>query len=99
MSTFWDGLNLAPYEYTASQDSKDPGALVLSEFMGCTRSLSGVIRVNPWGLEQTGEAIHQALSMSAEERQGRVPILLMPLGCRSYVPCHAQPTTRGVTRT
>lgn len=68
ISTFWDGLNLAPYEFTASQNSDDPGALVLSEFMGCSRSLSGVLRVNPWSLEQVSDAIHTALSMTKEER-------------------------------
>ena len=26
------------------------GALIVSEFMGCSRSLSGVLRVNPWRL-------------------------------------------------
>lgn len=69
VSAFWDGLNLAPYEYTASQDPANPGALVLSEFMGCTRSLSGVLRVNPWSLDQVADSIHQALAMSLEERQ------------------------------
>jgi trehalose-6-phosphate synthase len=69
VSTFWDGLNLAPYEFTASQNPEDPGALVLSEFMGCSRSLSGAIRVNPWAIEGVAEAMHQALSMSLDERR------------------------------
>lgn len=64
ISTFWDGLNLAPYEYTASQDHDNPGTLVVSEFMGCSRSLSGVLRVNPWGLEIVSDAIHAALTLS-----------------------------------
>ena len=48
VSTVFDGLNLFPYEFTASQRPDDPAALVISEFMGCSRSLSGAIRVNPW---------------------------------------------------
>lgn len=27
-SVFWDGLNVSPYEYTASQDPADPGVCV-----------------------------------------------------------------------
>lgn len=37
--------------------------------MGCSRSLSGVLRVNPFNLSQTAESIYQALSMTLEERQ------------------------------
>ena len=69
VSTFWDGLNLMPYEWTASQDSADPGALIISEFMGCSRSLNGVLRVNPWSLESVADAIQQALTMSLDERK------------------------------
>ena len=69
VSTFWDGLNLMPYEWTACQDSNDPGALIISEFMGCSRSLNGVLRVNPWSLETVADAIQQALTMSIEERK------------------------------
>ena len=68
-STFWDGLNLMPYEYTASQDAASPGALILSEFTGCSRSLNGVLRVNPWSLEAVADAIQQSLSMTPEERR------------------------------
>ena len=48
VSTVFDGLNLFPYEFTASQRPDDPASLIISEFMGCSRSLSGAIRVNPW---------------------------------------------------
>ena len=68
-SQFWDGLNLTPFEYTASQSAEDPGALVISEFMGCSRTLNGVLRVNPWSLDTVANAIHVALSMSIEERK------------------------------
>ena len=68
VSTFWDGLNLMPYEYTASQDMVDPGALIISEFMGCSRSLNGVLRVNPWSLEGVADAIQQALGMTLQQR-------------------------------
>lgn len=69
VSTFWDGLNLMPYEYTAAQPADNPGALIISEFMGCSRSLNGVLRVNPWSLEQVSTAIHTALNMTLDERK------------------------------
>lgn len=69
ISTFWDGLNVAPYEYTACQTKKEPGVLILSEFMGCSRALSGVLRVNPWSLDEVSDTLHQALSLSMKDRQ------------------------------
>ena len=45
-------------------------ALILSEFMGCYRSLSGALRVNPWNIEQVVSSIHQALQYSRSRRQG-----------------------------
>jgi len=69
VSTFWDGLNLTPYEFSASQRHERPGALIISEFMGCSRSLNGVIRVNPWSLVQMADAIVSALSMTDDERR------------------------------
>ena len=68
-STFFQGLNLLPYECTASQGSSTPCAMIISEFMGCSRSLNGVLRVNPWSLEMISEALHQAMSMSNDERR------------------------------
>ena len=69
VSTFWDGLNLTPYEYSASQPHEHPGVLIISEFMGCARSLNGVLRVNPWSLTQMADALVTALSMSEDERR------------------------------
>jgi trehalose-6-phosphate synthase len=69
VSTFWDGLNLFPYEYTAAQSPERPGALIISEFMGCSRSLNGVLRVNPWSLKQVSNAIASALNSTLTERK------------------------------
>jgi len=69
ISTFWDGLNLIPYEYTASQRRESPGALIISEFMGCSRSLSGVVRVNPWSIQDVANAIKTAVEMTLAKRQ------------------------------
>jgi len=69
ISTFWDGLNVGPYEFRAAQDDS-PGSLIISEFMGCSRSLSGVQRVNPWDLKETAQTILNALQQGPAQRSG-----------------------------
>jgi trehalose 6-phosphate synthase/phosphatase len=66
-----DGMNLVSYEYVASHKGKSPpGVLVLSEYAGAAQSLgAGSIRVNPWNLEDTAAAIHEALNMGDQERR------------------------------
>ncbi|CBI32507.3 unnamed protein product, partial [Vitis vinifera] len=43
-------------------------AELLSEFIGCSPSLSGAICVNPWNVEATAEAMNEAISMSQSEQ-------------------------------
>ncbi|CAK7350375.1 unnamed protein product [Dovyalis caffra] len=78
-----DGMNLTPYEYIvcrqgvsgseSSSESSVPkkSMLVVSEFIGCSPSLSGAIRVNPWNIETTAEAMNEAISMADSEKQLR----------------------------
>uniref|UniRef100_A0A2P2M7H1 alpha,alpha-trehalose-phosphate synthase (UDP-forming) n=1 Tax=Rhizophora mucronata TaxID=61149 RepID=A0A2P2M7H1_RHIMU len=78
-----DGMNLTPYEYIvyrqgvppleSSSESTVPkkSMLVVSEFIGCSPSLSGAIRVNPWNIETTAEAMNEAISMADSEKQLR----------------------------
>eukprot|EP00798_Chlamydomonas_sp_ICE-L_P015885 gene15885-22013_t len=62
-----DGMNLVPYEYVLCRHgldedttSKRDSMLVVSEFVGCSPSLSGAIRVNPWSVESVADGIHAA---------------------------------------
>lgn len=82
-----DGLNLTPYEYIVSRQGishselghdphSDPdpprhSTLVVSEFVGCSPSLSGAIRINPWNIESTAEAMNDAISMIDAEKHLR----------------------------
>ncbi|KAJ6811809.1 putative alpha,alpha-trehalose-phosphate synthase [UDP-forming] 7 [Iris pallida] len=78
-----DGMNLTPYEYIvcrhgingSAPDSDSAGPrksmLVVSEFIGCSPSLSGAIRVNPWNTEATAEAMNEAISTSEADKQLR----------------------------
>ncbi|XP_010276860.1 PREDICTED: alpha,alpha-trehalose-phosphate synthase [UDP-forming] 5-like [Nelumbo nucifera] len=80
-----DGMNLIPYEYiitrqgnkkldeTLQLDSSSPkkSMLVVSEFIGCSPSLSGAIRVNPWNIDAVAEAMDSALVTPEPEKQLR----------------------------
>ncbi|KAI0496958.1 hypothetical protein KFK09_023284 [Dendrobium nobile] len=79
-----DGMNLTPYEYIVSRqgiasgsdsgsgsDGPKKSMLVVSEFIGCSPSLSGAIRINPWNTESTAEAMNEAISMNDVEKQVR----------------------------
>ncbi|CAH8257699.1 unnamed protein product [Arabidopsis lyrata] len=76
-----DGMNLVPYKYIVCRegtrnkalDDSSPrtSTLVVSEFIGCSPSLSGAIRVNPWDVDAVAEAVNSALKMSETEKQLR----------------------------
>ncbi|KAK4795465.1 hypothetical protein SAY86_013459 [Trapa natans] len=81
-----DGMNLIPYMYVvcrqgtskmdealgiSSESSSHTSMLVVSEFIGCSPSLSGAVRVNPWDISGVADALNSALTMPAVERQMR----------------------------
>jgi trehalose 6-phosphate synthase len=66
-----DGMNLVAKEYVASQDSEDPGVLILSRFAGAAVECEAALLVNPYDPESVGSAIAQALSMPLDERRSR----------------------------
>nr|ALN13346.1 trehalose-6-phosphate synthase-13 [Hevea brasiliensis] len=80
-----DGMNLVPYKYIVcrqgtpymdkamgiTSDSPRTSMLVVSEFVGCSPSLSGAIRVNPWDIEAVADALNLAITMRESEKQLR----------------------------
>ncbi|KAF2312968.1 hypothetical protein GH714_002252 [Hevea brasiliensis] len=80
-----DGMNLIPYEYIISRQGNElldkvlrlepctlkKSMLVISEFIGCSPSLSGAIRVNPWNIDAVADAMDCALEMAEPEKQLR----------------------------
>ncbi|KAK4741335.1 hypothetical protein SAY87_024923 [Trapa incisa] len=80
-----DGMNLVPYKYIVcrqgtpkmdeamglAEDTARKSMLVVSEFIGCSPSLSGAIRVNPWDIDAVADALSLALTMSDSEKQLR----------------------------
>ncbi|KAK2408122.1 alpha,alpha-trehalose-phosphate synthase [UDP-forming] [Trifolium repens] len=80
-----DGMNLVPYKYIVCRqgtpkldeavgrksDCPRTSMLVVSEFIGCSPSLSGAIRVNPWDIDAVADALNLALTIVEPEKKLR----------------------------
>lgn len=71
VTSLHDGMNLVAKEFVAARHD-DQGALVLSRFAGASHELSDALIVNPYDVDEIGQAIHRALEMSPEERAIRM---------------------------
>jgi trehalose 6-phosphate synthase/phosphatase len=69
-----DGMNLVSKEFAASRIDED-GVLVLSEFAGAADELTDALLVNPYDIDRTADAIHEALTMDPAERRRRMQAL------------------------
>lgn len=59
-------LILAPQD--ADLTGRPSSTIVVSEFVGCSPSLSGALRMNPWSIESVKECFFSALTMPLRER-------------------------------
>ncbi|KAL5973921.1 putative alpha,alpha-trehalose-phosphate synthase [UDP-forming] 9 [Asimina triloba] len=75
-----DGMNLVPYKYTVCRQgiaspshecTPKKSMIVVSEFIGCSPSLSGAIRVNPWNIDAVADAMNLAITIPDAEKQMR----------------------------
>jgi trehalose 6-phosphate synthase len=71
VTPYRDGMNLVAKEYVASR-LDDLGTLVLSEFAGAARELSGAMLVNPHDTASVKEAIVAAVRTSEHEARRRM---------------------------
>jgi trehalose 6-phosphate synthase len=71
VSSLDDGMNLVAKEFVASRTDGD-GALILSQFTGAARELSGALMVNPFAADELSDAILHALTMPEEDRRRRM---------------------------
>ncbi|MBT0654508.1 alpha,alpha-trehalose-phosphate synthase (UDP-forming) [Geomobilimonas luticola] len=71
VTSLHDGMNLVAKEFVAARDDEQ-GVLVLSQFTGAAHELHESLIVNPYHVEQTAEALHQALTMPEYEQQERM---------------------------
>ena len=58
-------------EFVSSREDED-GVLILSRFTGASHEFASSLLVNPYDVEGTAEAIHQALTMLPEEKKERM---------------------------
>ena len=71
VSSLHDGMNLVAKEFVSARDDED-GVLILSRFTGASYEFTSALLVNPYDIEGTAEAIHQAVTMVPEEKQERM---------------------------
>ncbi len=71
VSSLHDGMNLVAKEFIDARKDTD-GVLILSRFTGASHELRDALLINPYDVEETAEAIHQAVSMVPGERQERM---------------------------
>ena len=53
------------------EQSQKHSMLVVSEFVGCSPSVSGAIRVNPWSVDSVADGIYSAIKMPQADRHMR----------------------------
>jgi len=76
VSSLQDGLNIVCKEFISSQDVRDPGVLILSEFAGAAEELGDdALIINPYDTESFTDTIKVALEMPLDERRKRMESL------------------------
>jgi trehalose 6-phosphate synthase len=71
VSSLHDGMNLVAKEYVAARGDGD-GILLLSEFTGAARELTGALLINPYDGETFALRIREACAMPPAERAHRM---------------------------
>jgi trehalose 6-phosphate synthase/phosphatase len=63
-----DGMNLVCLEYIVTQNNKNPGVVLLSEFTGASSTLSHAHLINPNNIYETAKSIKEALNLTTKEK-------------------------------
>ncbi|MCE3272223.1 MAG: trehalose-6-phosphate synthase [Ramlibacter sp.] len=71
VTSLHDGMNLVCKEFVAARDD-ERGVLILSRFAGAAREMPEALVVNPYDVEETADALYQALTMPAGEQRERM---------------------------
>lgn len=67
VTSLHDGMNLVAKEFIASRNNND-GVLILSQFAGASQELYGAMIINPYDIEQSADAIKDALEMQKDQQ-------------------------------
>jgi len=62
---------IAAKEFVTARDDEQ-GVLVLSRFTGAARELADAVQINPFDLDEQGDGLHSALSLSADDQRRRM---------------------------
>jgi trehalose 6-phosphate synthase len=71
VSSLHDGMNLVAKEFVAARGDEQ-GVLILSQFTGAARELTGAVLINPYAVDEFADALYLALSMPPEEQARRM---------------------------
>ena len=71
VTSLHDGMNLVSKEFVSVRDD-DLGVLVLSRFAGAAREMTQALIVNPYHVEETADALHDAATMPTAEQRERM---------------------------
>ncbi|MBI2476529.1 MAG: trehalose-6-phosphate synthase [Candidatus Taylorbacteria bacterium] len=71
ITSLHDGMNLVAKEFVAARHD-EAGVIILSQFAGASRDLTGALIVNPYSAEEIAETIYKALAMSPTEQHRRM---------------------------
>ncbi|HZY15238.1 MAG TPA: trehalose-6-phosphate synthase, partial [Ramlibacter sp.] len=74
VTSLHDGMNLVCKEFVAARDD-ERGVLILSRFAGAAREMPEALIVNPYDVEETADALFQALTMQPGEQRERMASL------------------------
>lgn len=74
VTSLHDGMNLVCKEFIAARDD-ERGVLVVSRFAGAAHELPEALIVNPYHVEETADALYQALNMPPAEQRERMASL------------------------
>ena len=76
VTSLHDGMNLVSKEFVSTRNDNQ-GVLILSRFAGAARELSEALIINPYHVEESADALHQALTMPEAEQHERMASLRM----------------------
>jgi trehalose 6-phosphate synthase len=71
VSSLHDGMNLVAKEYVAAKKDLS-GSLILSQFTGAAKELTGAFQINPYSIEEFADTIKLAIEMPPEEKRKRM---------------------------
>lgn len=74
VTSLHDGMNLVCKEFVAVRDD-ERGVLILSRFAGAAREMTEALIVNPYHVEETADALANALRMPEAEQRERMSSL------------------------